>query len=206
MTALTNETSNFAEAVGAELLPDLTKFVKLMVDGSDASGGFATKLGKALASPLRIINEANEMQPLNQEKYGLLSVDNRTDAQNQRLEVIEFELVRIQNAHKLTEANQQTQEWMQKYTDATYEALNIENAAANALAEKLRIEQEILAAKKAETDELNKQLTIEQRYQQIQGRIASSSRSIGNAKMSAGTAAELGLKNANITSSIRSGI
>lgn len=100
MEALKNETSNFAEALGAELLPGLTDFVKILVDGSEASGSFATKLGEIISIPFDVSTASLRLKPLEEELAMIKNIEAAgalsAEGEKRKHQVI-VEMMQIQN-------------------------------------------------------------------------------------------------------------
>lgn len=204
--------SDAAVAFSDELLPELTTFLTQLTESETGMDSWVTKAGTAFALPFKASNVAQQLKPLEKELEMIKNIEAGgmlSTAGEQRKHEVIVEMQRIQNAEKIADANQKSQEWMEQYSNAAHTAANLEYTAAQALIEKLRIEKEILAVKQAETAELEKQLTLEQMAAQINLGVRSRG-GFGGATMSAATAESLGVSDANIssniTSSVRSGV
>jgi len=199
MAALKNETSNFAEALGTELLPDLTDFVSLLVQGADESESFATKLGKLLAIPFKEVTRAKTVETLAIELHELEMIKKRTHEEDVRRSEIIFEMQqRIAGTWVDYEAQKMAQSELSLtlFKRETNELKNQTNEMKN------------------QTAEIEKQLSMRERAAQSQSSVL---RNIGGtSSMSAGTAALIkstygvsvspGRINSNITGGNNSGV
>lgn len=226
MEGLKNETSNFAEALGAELLPGLTDFVKLLVEGSEESVSFATKLGELIAIPFDISTASLRLKPLEEELAMIKNIEAASmltaEGEKRKHQVI-IEMMQIQNG-EWDNRKEYVSEFMDKQDEIIekdeheiilmYQKMGANEAFLNTLREQLSLEQDIIGAKKEQTAETEKQLSLTQRAAQSQSSVL---RNIGGtSSMSAGTAALIkktygvdvgaGRINPNITSSTKSGV
>lgn len=209
MQTLSNETSNFAEAIGTELIPAITEitagFNSLGMSGQEVG----TTLGRLAALPwtvpkglvdhAQLMKEVNKLQ---EEGY---------DTESELIEKLGL------HSSLLTDITDKEFEHATNILTAAgyYEkTLMLERSRAYGLENILRLEKDITSAKIEQTAETEKQLSLSQRAAQSQSSVL---RNIGgSSSMSAGTAALMkqtyGISvgadriNPNITSSTRSGV
>lgn len=230
METLKNETSNFLEAMGDPLLDPLSKFIRMLADGSEESTSFATKLGEIMAIPFDISTASLRLKPLeeelamlkNIEAAGLLSAS----SEKRKHEII-IEMMQIQNGeweNRLNYINEfgRTEKEIQEVSIENeeheiilmYQKMGANEAFLNTLRAELDIQNQINNAVQTE-------LTMRERAAAAQKNIEQSQRGVlsnigGTSSMSAGTAALMkktyGVDvsssriNPNITSSTRSGV
>lgn len=189
MEALKNETSNFAEALGAELLPGLTDFVKLLVEGSEESASFATKLGEIIAIPFDVSAASIRLKPLeeelamlkNIEAAGLLSAS----SEKRKHEII-IEMMQIQNGeweNRLNYINEfgRTEKEIQDISIENeehelilmYQKMGANDAFLNTLRNELKTKEQITAEDVKQTAEIEKQLSMRQRATSLREQIRS---------------------------------
>jgi len=172
MEALKNETSNFAEALGAELLPGLTDFVKLLVKGADESESFATKLGKIIAAPFEVVVNTKEIETLSLELHKLEMIKVRTWEEDKRRSEVIFEMQqRINGVY--VERNEfiknitESESVVAEEEDITYliqlKKMGASEAFLDTLRQELLIKKDITNEDVKQTNEIEKQLSMRQR-------------------------------------------
>lgn len=209
MQTLNNEMSNFAEAMGAELIPATTGFVSMLNSMGIAGQELGTTFGRFLTLPWDLPSQLGEhtanMITMNKlRKSGVDTEDELVSLlQLQSDQIVGMSDAEFERKLKLMEVF------------GFYEKIDkLEKAREYGLRNTLRLEQDITTAKKEQTTESEKQLSLSQRAAQSQSGVLGNIG--GTSSMSAGTAALIkktygvdvspGRINPNITSSTRSGV
>ncbi len=209
MQTLNNEMSNFAEAMGAELIPATTGFISALNSMGIAGQELGTTFGRFLTLPWDLPAQLGEhtanMITMNKlRKSGV-------DTEEELVSLLRLQSDQIVN---MTDAEFERKMNLMEVYGFTEKMEKLEMAREYGLRNTLRLEQDITVAKKEQTAESEKQLSLTQRAAQSQTGVL---RNIGGTStMSAGTAALIkktygvgvGTEriNTNITSSTRSGL
>lgn len=182
MQTLKNETSNFSEAIGNELIPAITEitggFNSLGMSGQEVG----TTLGRLLSLPWTIpsglVDHAQLMKEVNRlQEEGF-------DTESELIDKLGL------HSNLLTEITDKEFEQSTRILTAAgyYEkTLMLERSRAYGLENILRLEKDITSAKIEQTVESEKQLSLSQRVAQSQSSVRGSIG--GTSQMSAGTAA-----------------
>jgi len=209
MQTLNNEMSNFAEAMGVELIPATTGFISALNSMGIAGQELGTTFGRFLTLPWDLPAQLGEhtANMITMNKLRKAGVDTEDEL---------VSLLRLQSDQIVGMADAEFERKLKLMeVFGFYEKIDkLEKAREYGLRNTLRLEQDITTAKKEQTAETEKQLTLTQRAAQSQSGVL---RNIGGTStMSAGTAALIkktygvdvgaGRINTNITSSTRSGV
>lgn len=164
MSALKNTSDDFMEALGDELIPEVTMFTDSLYNASGGADELATFLGRVVAMPIKLPRQLGEhtANMITMNKLRKSGVDTEEEWIN---------LLRLEGKElaDMSEAEYERKRTLLSLAGYADRAIQLDKARAynqemmnRAKEEELRLEEQLLAIDEARTSEVQKQLTLTQ--------------------------------------------